>query len=182
MTRASSDAPVLRVRPFTPADVDLRVDYFHRSTDDHLRLLGVDRARLPPPAQWRAAMVEDLGRPVADRTALALLWELDGAPVGFSTADRIETGEQAHMHLHLFGAADRGRGLGTAFVRATVPRYFELLGLRRLYCEPNALNVAPNRTLQRAGFRYVCSHRCTPGPINFEQVTTRWVTEGLPAA
>ena len=52
-----------------------------------------------------------------------------------------------------------------------------MLGLPRLYCEPNAFNVAPNRTLQAAGFRYLFSRHTTPGGINFPQVATRWVLD-----
>jgi hypothetical protein len=43
--------------------------------------------------------------------------------------------------------------------------------------EPNAFNAAPNRTLQRAGFRYVKTHMTVPGPLNYHQAVTRWVLE-----
>jgi hypothetical protein len=46
-----------------------------------------------------------------------------------------------------------------------------------LFCEPNAFNVAPNRTLQRAGFKYVKTHMTVPGLLNFHQAVTRWVFE-----
>ena len=55
--------------------------------------------------------------------------------------------------------------------------YFEVLHVARLFSEPRALNVAPHRTLQRAGFRFVLSHETRPGPINALQITTRWVLE-----
>ena len=55
--------------------------------------------------------------------------------------------------------------------------YFEVLELERLFCEPNALNIGPKRTLQRAGFSYLFTHETTPGPINFPQVATRWVLD-----
>ena len=60
-------------------------------------------------------------------------------------------------------------------MRLTAAHLCETFALRRLYCEPNAFNVAPNRTLQRAGFRYVRSREGCPGPINTYQVTTIWV-------
>ncbi len=55
--------------------------------------------------------------------------------------------------------------------------YFERLKLKRLFCEPNAFNVAPNRTLQKAGFKYLKTHMTVPGPLNFHQAVTRWVIE-----
>jgi hypothetical protein len=52
-----------------------------------------------------------------------------------------------------------------------------LLELKCLFCEPNAFNVAPNRTLQRAGFKCVKTHETVPGPLNYHQRVTRWVLE-----
>ena len=60
---------------------------------------------------------------------------------------------------------------------APVAIYFQLLKIKRLFCEPNASNVAPNRTLQKAGFRYVKTHMTVPGPLNFRQAVTQWVIE-----
>lgn len=51
---------------------------------------------------------------------------------------------------------------------------FRVLELRRLFSQPNAFNVAPNRTLQRAGFRYLLSENIIPSPINDLQTVTRW--------
>jgi RimJ/RimL family protein N-acetyltransferase len=158
-------------------EVDIRIGYFHGASDEYLRKLGVDRAALPARGDWRSSYRADLGRPIGDRQGLALVWEVDGEVVGFSTADRIVFGVEAYMHLHLIRPADRRRGLGTEFVKRSAAHYFGALDLVRLYCEPNAFNAAPNRTLQRAGFRYVLTHEAKPGPINFLQVTNRWVME-----
>ena len=81
------------------------------------------------------------------------------------------------MHLHILRREQRRSGLGTQFVRESAAIYFRVLELQRLFCQPNALNIAPNRTLQRAGFRYVLSEHTTPGPINVPQVVTRWVLD-----
>ena len=40
----------------------------------------------------------DYARPRPERETMLVVWELDGAPVGFSTSDRIAYGEQAFMH------------------------------------------------------------------------------------
>jgi RimJ/RimL family protein N-acetyltransferase len=165
------------VREMRPDEMHLRIEYFHAASDAQLRTLGVDRARLPSPEVWQETYVADQSRPLQERSGYSLVWELDDAVVGFSSADRITFGQEAHMHLHILDADRRRRGLGTRFVRLSATEYFDVLELERLYCEPNALNVAPNRTLQRAGFRYDLSHQCTPGPLNFPQVTTRWVLD-----
>ncbi len=62
-------------------------------------------------------------------------------------------------------------------VRRTAALYMEVFELKRVFCEPNAFNVAPNRTLQKAGFRYVKTHMTVPGPLNYHQAVTRWVLE-----
>jgi RimJ/RimL family protein N-acetyltransferase len=155
-------------------DVDIRIRYFHDSSDEHLRMLGVDRALLPTPEAWLAFYEDDYERPISQRLIYSLLWELDGEPVGFTATDRITFGREAFMHLHLLRAAERRQGLGTEFVRLSTPVFFSVLELERLFCEPNAFNVAPNRTLQQAGFQYVFTHETTPGPFNFPQAVTRW--------
>lgn len=158
-------------------EVDVRIDYFHDASDDYLLKLGVDRALLPSKDAWRASYAEDFARPLAERDTYNLAWELDGRIVGFSSVDHIEFGEQAFMHLHIVEEPRRRGGLGTEFVRLSVDEYFRALELRRLFCQPNAYNVAPNRTLQRAGFTYVFTEEMQPSFINFVQPITRWALE-----
>ena len=167
----------LTVREMRLAEVGSRIDYFHDASDEHLRMLGVDRTLLPTRDAWRAFYDEDFARPVPDRTAYLLVWERNGSVVGFSSADRIVFGKEAFMHLHILTPMMRGKGLGVDFVKESASIYFQALELKRLFSEPNALNVAPNRTLQRAGFRFLFTHETTPGPINFPQLATRWVLD-----
>jgi len=173
----SSVTGKVSVREMLLSEVGIRIRYFHEASDDYLLALGVDRALLPEPDVWLSLHERDFERPLTERENFTLVWELDGQVVGFSALDHIEFGEEAFMHLHIVQPSLRRRGLGANFVKLSASRYFELFDLKRLYCEPNALNVAPNRTLQRAGFTYLFSHEATPGPINFPQVTTRWVLE-----
>jgi RimJ/RimL family protein N-acetyltransferase len=120
---------------------------------------------------------EDYARPIRERVNYSLVWELDREVVGFSSVDRIDFGNEAFMHLHILNPAERQEGLGATFVRKSTAIYFRVLELERIFSEPNAFNVAPNRTLQRAGFRYLCTHEAQPSPINLWQVTTRWVLD-----
>ena len=159
------------------AEVGIRINYFHDASDEHLRLLGVDRSLLPTRQAWRAFYEEDYARPIRERFNYALVWQRNGQVVGFSSTDRIDFGNEAFMHLHVLEPRLRSTGLGTQFVTLSAQIYFEVLELRRLFCEPNAFNVAPNRTLQRAGFRYLFTHEAQPSSINFPQVTTRWVRD-----
>jgi hypothetical protein len=56
-----------------------------------------------------------------------VVWELDGGPVGFSTADKIVYGEHANMHLHVIDARHRLSGIGARCVPLTVDLYFDRL-------------------------------------------------------
>lgn len=165
------------VREMALSEVALRINYFHNASPDYLRSLGVDPAKLPDPVAWIKRYEEEYGRPIYSRTEVAVVWELDGTPVGFSTADKIVFGKEAFMHLHILDATNRMAGNGTAFVRQSVQLYFTTLRLARLYCEPYAFNVAPNRTLQKAGFKYLMTHETVPGILNFHQPVNRWVIE-----
>ncbi|HEX7134402.1 MAG TPA: hypothetical protein VF228_17645 [Iamia sp.] len=167
----------LTVRELLPDEMGIRIQYFHGASDEHLVRMGVDRALLPAPDVWAAAYAADAVLPREERTTASLGWELDGEVVGFASLDRITYGDEAFFHLHLLDADRRHRGLGAPFVRLSAARFVELFALRRLLSEPNAFNVAPNRTLQRAGFRYVRTHETAPGPFNPHQPVTRWVLD-----
>jgi RimJ/RimL family protein N-acetyltransferase len=167
----------LDVREMESAETELIIGYFHESTAEHLEMLGVDPTRLPPREAWRERFRREYSLPDHERNALFVIWRLDGQPVGFSSCDKIVQGERAHMHLHVIAPEKRSAGLGTECIRRSVVFYFDRLKLKSLFCEPNAFNVAPNRTLQKAGFRYVKTHMTVPGPLNFHQPVTRWVLE-----
>jgi RimJ/RimL family protein N-acetyltransferase len=165
------------VREMALAEADLVVDYFHNATPEHLEMLGVDPARLPRTDVWREAIRRDFAQPLEKRLAFAVIWLLDEQPVGFSSCDSIVIGDRANMHLHVTKAEYRQQGIGTQCVRRSVELYFERLRLKKVICEPNAFNVGPNRTLQKAGFAYVKTHMTVPGPLNHHQAVTRWVIE-----
>jgi len=162
-------------RPMLPAEAALIIDYFHNASPAFLHGLGVDPARLPPRETWRAHYDREFSLPIEQRKSYLVLWTLGPSSIGFSTADKIVIGAQAFMHLHIFDPGRRQQGHGAALVRQTAQLYFETLRIQDLYCEPYALNVAPNRTLQKAGFKYVMTHECVPGPLNFHQPVNRWV-------
>jgi RimJ/RimL family protein N-acetyltransferase len=168
---------VLTVREMTSSEVDLIIQYFQNSTPEHLETLGVDPTRLPPIESWRERLRRECTLSIEQRSVVLVIWLLGDQPIGFSSSDKIRYGEQAHMHLHVVDPERRMQGIGAEGVRRSVDIYFERLKLRRLFCEPNAFNVAPNRALQKAGFKYLKTHMTVPGPLNYHQAVTRWVIE-----
>jgi RimJ/RimL family protein N-acetyltransferase len=167
----------LTVREMLGSEIDLIIEYFRTSTPEHLEILGVDPTRLPSVESWRERLRRECALPNDHRTMALVIWLSDQRPIGFSTSDKIQYGEQANMHLHVTDAERRHQGIGVECVRRSVDIYFEKLKLKRLFCEPNAFNAAPNRTLQKAGFKYLKTHMTVPGPLNFHQAVTRWVIE-----
>ena len=166
-----------RARPMQLSETDIIIDYFQSASPEYLNTLGVDPSRLLERAQWKARFEQRFALPIEERNFFAIIWEIDGHTAGWSSADKIVFGEEAYMHLHILDPERRRAGNGTFFVRESAKIYFDTLRISRLYCEPYAFNVAPNRTLQAAGFKYVKTHMTVPGPLNFHQPVTRWVLE-----
>lgn len=81
------------------------------------------------------------------------------------------------MHLHVTEPELRHRGIGAECVRRSADIYFRTFALKQLFCEPNAFNVGPNRTLQKAGFKYLKTYKTVPSYLNYHQAVTRWVIE-----
>ena len=145
------------------------VDYFLSADDAYLWRLGADRSKFPSRDEWLRQALADRESPDEHKDRLYVAWIYNGRAVGHSSVNQIKIGEQAYIHLHLWDPTLRKSGLGTEFFRKSVDFYFERLHLKRLFCEPHAENTAPNKLLQRVGFRFVKRHRTAPGLINFEQ-------------
>jgi len=170
----------LSVREMSIDEVHLIIDYFYASTPEHLEMMGVDPSRLLSPQAWHARFQSEFGLPMEERQLFPVIWLLNTVPVGYSNCDKIVFGDRANMHLHVIEPAHRRKGIGTECVRQSVEIYFRNFRLKHLFCQPNALNVAANRTLQKAGFSYVKTYLTVPGPINFHQPVTQWVIDSRP--
>lgn len=167
----------LSVRPLQASDIDDIADYWLHSDPDFLRGMGVDLDKLPSRSFWTDMLLEQLGQTLEEKKSYCFIWQLAGKAVGHSNVNKIVFGSEAYMHLHLWPTDIRQKGLGTAFVKMTLPYFFEHLQLQKIYCEPYSLNPAPNKTLEKAGFRFVKTYTTTPGWINFEQAVNLWEIE-----
>ena len=165
------------VRELTKDDAHLAIDYFLNATQEHLLRLGVDGAKLPAKKEWEKIISEDLEQPFEKRKFYYVIWEIDNIPVGHSNINDIVFGQQAYMHLHLWDPGARQKGNGTYFVAASLQYYFEKFRLEKIYCQPNAENEAPNKTLEKAGFTFVKKYETIPGWLNFKQHVNLWVME-----
>ena len=165
---------VLNVREIRESDIDLIADYWSKADPEYLLNMGVDLKKMPARSDFQNMLSNQIKLEYEHKKSFALIWELDGKAIGHSNVNPIEFGNQAFMHLHIWYPEYRGKGLGLNFVKLSVPIFFEKLKLKRLYSEPYALNPSPNKTLPKAGFKFVKSHITIPGSINFEQEVNRW--------
>ena len=164
----------LSVREIQKSDIDLLINYWVHSGAEHMARMGVDMAKMPDEKAWRILLSKQLSQPYEQKQSYCIIWQLDGKPIGHSNVSRVVFGEEAYMHLHLWNPDSRKKGIGSELVKLTIPYFFKNMKLKKLFCEPYALNPPPNRTLEKLGFDFVKEHITTPGYLNFEQPVKFW--------
>ncbi len=169
--------PTRTVRELQLSDIEPLTNYWLKSDPDYMQSLGVDLAKMPSQEQWQAMLSAQITQDYSEKQSYALIWVLGGRAIGHSNVNKIVFGEEAYMHLHIWYPEYRKGGHGRAFLEMAIPLFFENLQLKRLFCEPYALNLAPNRILPKLGFSFVKSYVTTPGWINFEQEVNLWLLE-----
>ncbi len=166
--------PILTVRNLTLQDIPLICDYWLNSSPEYLESMGVDMQKLPGRKGWTDFLTEQVNLPNKQKASFCLVWEADGSPVGHSNINNISPGEDACMHLHIWNIEDRKKGWGLEFIMLSLSIFCREYNLKRILCEPYALNPAPNHLLKKAGFTFIEEVVKIPGSINFEQPVKRW--------
>lgn len=166
--------PAITIHPLAQIDIPQLVNYWTNSSDEHLLAMGVDLSKRPNPSQLTAVLTQQLTLPIEKRQAYCTVWKLDGQAIGHSNTNPTQYGNHAYIHLHIWTAGNRKKGLGKELLKLSIQHFFEELELQTLYCQPYALNPAPNKTLKKIGFSFVKEYTTTPGSINFEQPVKLW--------
>jgi len=164
----------LSVREMEAGDIESIIRYWLSADASYLAGMGVDIDKMPSREQWTEMLARQIALPLRDKESYCIIWLADGRPSGHSNIRPIVFGQEASMHLHVWEGSLRKEGRGLQWLRMTLPWYFEKFQLKKIVCEPYALNPAPNRTLVKAGFQLVKEYRTTPGFLNFEQPVRRW--------
>jgi RimJ/RimL family protein N-acetyltransferase len=164
----------LSAREANEDDYESIVDYFLKADPEFYKSMGVDPLKLPKREDWLKLLSDNHKKPVQDKTLFYVIWQADGTPLGHSNINKIVFGEEAYMHLHMWRREKRQKGMGLEFVKLSIPYYFTKFNLKKLYCEPYALNTAPNKTLKKIGFSFIEAYETTPGWISFHQPVKRW--------
>lgn len=164
----------LSVRPIHEADIAQIAHYWVTADADFLRAMGADIGKIPAKEVWREMLLEQIGQPFTEKKSYCTIWQIDGQPIGHCNVNKILFGKEAYMHLHIWNKELRLSGHGAMLVKMSLPYFFTDLCLQQLYCEPYALNPAPNNTLKKVGFELVREYSSTPGFLNFEQPVKLW--------
>lgn len=164
----------LSVRELQEQDIVPLSQYWFTAEPSFLIGMGVDLDKMPKEEEWMNMLAEQVRTPLEQKKSYCIIWEIDKVAVGHSNINKIIFGQEAAMHLHLWKPGIRKRGMGTELVKMTIPYFFRNYKLQTLYSEPYALNPAPNKTLEKAGFQFVKEYVTVPGWINFEQPVRRW--------
>lgn len=167
--------PILEVRELQDGDISSIVDYWLQDDPAFMQGMGVDLARIPDAAFLRRMLSAQIDADYREKSAYCTIWLIDGKPAGHCNVNKVVFGEEAYMHLHLWQRDSRLKGYGAVLVRLSLPYFFRNLQLKRICCEPYALNPGPNKTLERVGFTFVKEYTTTPGYLNFEQPVCHWV-------
>ena len=173
-TAPNSLNDLISVREMKESDIQHIVDYWMNAKPDYLEGMGADINKMPPASSFFNMLYQQLKTPLTKRKAYVLIWELDTKPVGHCNLNPVQFGNEANMHLHIWSSGHRKRGIGVELVKQSIPYFFHNFHLKVLFCEPYALNPAPNKTLEKVGFTYVKEYSTIPGSINFEQLVKRW--------
>lgn len=164
----------LLVREITTADIEPLLGYWFDAKPEFLTGMGVDLAKMPAKEEFRKALADQIAAPYEKKKAYCMIWLVDGQAIGHCNINNITFGDNAYMHLHMWEAGKRQQGIGSQLVKLTLPHFFKNFNLKKLYCEPNAQNPAPNNTLKKVGFTFVKNYMTVPSFICSEQLVSRW--------
>ena len=111
----------LSIRPLTEEDIPYIVRYWHENSDENLVRMGADKTKLGSEKEF-TQFLKNLCKTSLDKVnSCYMIWSIDNKPVGYNALKDIQRGDIAHMHLHMWDNAYRGKGYGVKillYVRA----------------------------------------------------------------
>ena len=165
---------MLTVKEMQPEDMDAIAGYWLNSDYSYLASLGVDISKLPSESELKQMLTSQYHTPLEQKNSYCIIWQKNGQAIGHCNVNPVNYGNDAYMHLHIWKNAERKKGSGLALLQMTLPYFFEKLQLKKIYSEPYALNPAPNRTLEKVGFRFIKEYITIPGSLSNEQPVKQW--------
>jgi len=164
----------LSVRNIEERDISHLLNYWYSCDADYLKTLGADINKLPSREDFGKMLLKQISAPFEDKKAYATIWLIDDVPKGHCNTNMIHFEKEANMHLHLWEPMDRHKGIALSLAKESMKLFFENLNLKKLICEPYALNPAPNKFLPKLGYTFIKKYETIPGSINFQQEVNRY--------
>src|SRR4051812_37610469 len=124
---------MIAVRELKTKEAELVARYFLEAPPEFLKGMGVDQDKLPTFNEWVNWIQSDLEKPMEQREFFYVIWLFENKPIGHSNISKIKFGKDAFMHLHLWSADRRHKGIGSSLVRLSLPYYFQNFKLTELY-------------------------------------------------
>jgi RimJ/RimL family protein N-acetyltransferase len=142
----------LRVRPWVQDDISKIVRYWKTISEADAERMGCDLPRFPSSEEYERILGEQLQAPHETAIAFYSMWVANGETIGFASLKNIQYGIRGEMHLHIWDASERGKGIGSRLFCLSAIDFFERFKVREIVCEPQASNPYPNRMLRKVGF------------------------------
>ena len=164
----------ITIREVQKDDIPFIVGYWNNSSTDDLLAMGIDINNIEPLRNLGDRLEGQLELPYKNKAAYVLVVMMDEKRIGHCYVNNLIFGEEAFMHLHIWESNKHKKGIGSEMVRQSIPHFFEKLKLQTLFCEPAAMNPAPNKTLERIGFKLIKRHTTIPAGWTFPMEVNRW--------
>ncbi len=165
---------MLTAREITTSDIPFIADYWLGASDKYLVSMGADPSKMPSREDWYSSLQRQIKTPYSEESSFGTIWLENEKAFGHCNINLIEFRNQAHMHLHVWNVENRRKGFGKQLVVESLKLFFEKFKLEKIVCEPYSENIAPHKTLEKIGFKFIKEYITIPGSINFEQSVKRW--------
>jgi hypothetical protein len=142
-------------------DIAAIIAYWHRSGDEHLDALGIDRSLLGSEEDTRRRYLDALRTGDPEQRSTAFTITLDSRFVGYTLLNRY-TPDVNYSHWHIADARWRASGLSTSLYPHRIKMYFDLFPMVRLIHQTRSRNVGVNRMLDK--YVAVAETRCVEKP------------------
>jgi len=149
----------ITIDDYVREDIAIFVDYWHDTSSDHIREMGVDQVQLPS----RSAMAEALDaaldrRRLAERRAALRVVAIraNDRTIGFhQVTDFVPGRKSAIMHGYITDPSWRGRGAGTVSYTKSMVLFFDRFDLASILFETPFNNPAAHAIKRKLGIRSV---------------------------
>ncbi|MCO5144009.1 MAG: hypothetical protein M9962_13045 [Oligoflexia bacterium] len=146
------------VRPMEEDEVSFMLDYWQNCTPEDLERMGVDVKKIPLREIFKKNILDSFANPIEKTKSFYLTWYVGDVAIGFTSLKNIIYSESGEMHLHIWDVSSRGKGYGAVLFCKAALEFYRIFNLKKIICEPRAINPMPNGMLKKIGFPLVKTH------------------------